>query len=200
MEKQLCATRGWLTVCTALLLCIPDASLAATVYRCTQRDGSVTLSDKECPQTGARRAGIEWVDVEQDRAAREAEQQRRIAQRDADRLAAERRQKLIDDKTAADALAKAQRARGVGPEASLDRAAARGAIIGRGQACGASTTRAVAQLETWIDSFADNSAFRNQLRNRAEAAATMFKAMQNADTKTGKCTDVVRTLQALPPM
>lgn len=133
----------------------------AQVYKCTQPDGKVTLGDKECA-TGARRQGLNWVDVEKDKRARDeadrqriesAERRKRLAQeqaeREADRLVAERHAESDRRKAAAGA--------GIAlkpfetTEAKVDRMTSYATMLGRAAGCGHDTRSEARRVGLWLD-------------------------------------------------
>ena len=131
------------------------------IFRCTQPDGKVTLSDKECDR-GARREGHGWVDVEEDRKARalaerqrtEAEDRRRRleqqkAEREADRLVAERHAESDRRKAAAAAGVEVKPFEST--SAKVDRMTSYATIIGRAIGCGVDTAAETRRVGLWLD-------------------------------------------------
>lgn len=143
---------------------VPCAA-GAQVYKCTQPDGKVMLSDKECDK-GARLQGLEWVDVEKDKRARDeadrqrvaaAERRKRLeqeqAEREAKKLIAER-QAEVERRKAAAAAPTARpggSARSATTDANVDRMTTYAVLLGRAVGCGLDTEAASRRVGAWMD-------------------------------------------------
>lgn len=153
-------TRSTLAACAFGLAALHPA-VQAQVYKCTQPDGKVTLSDKECDK-GARRQGLEWVDVEKDKRARDeadrvrveaAERRKRLeqekAEREADRLVAARHAESDRRKAAAAAGVEVKPFEST--SAKVDRMTSYATIIGRAIGCGVDTAAQTRRVNLWLD-------------------------------------------------
>ena len=146
----------WLLIACGLAL--PSAA-APQIYKCTQPDGKVTLSDKEC-DSGSRRQGIEWVDVEKDKRARDEADRQRVeaaerpkrleqerAEREANQAVVERHPELDRRKAAAASAA----GRSAVTDANVDRMTSYAVILGRAVGCGLDTGAASRRVGVWMD-------------------------------------------------
>lgn len=149
---------SWLAagVGAALLVWLTGASAQGGIYRCTQPDGRVVLSDKEC-ERGVRRDGLSWVDVQEDQRRRDEEAKRRVEAAQRAREEAERRRLAAEEREAAAAAARA--AYRPSPTAAapdltaseIDRLTTYATLLGRAAACNVPSAAGAQRVGQWLE-------------------------------------------------